>query len=127
MRFAANCLSASRITEAFDDDASGDRMEFKSIHEMVVGDVLAKGCVIGASHLLRGRDADSCSPCAAGMKQQRRAGRDADIADRQKHRARRLTVAVDAEAFAGRVIFLDHEQESPERRCIRRAVAHAER
>lgn len=84
-------------------------MEFERIHEMVVGDVLAKCCVIGAAHLLCGGDANSCSPCAAGMKQQRRAGHHAHIADRQKHRAGGLAVAVDAKAFARRVVFLDHE------------------
>ena len=39
---------------------------------MIVGDVLAQGCVIGAEHLLRVTGIDACSPVAAGVKQQRR-------------------------------------------------------
>ena len=59
------------------------------------------------------------------MEQQRRAGRDAHIADRQEHRAGRLTVTVDAKAFARRVVLVDHRQELIEDRHGGRAVTHA--
>ena len=58
---------------------------------------------------------------AAGVKQQRRAWRDADIAYRKEHRAGGLTVAVDAKALARRVVLLDHGLELHKRgwRCSR--------
>ena len=101
-------------------------MKGERVHEMVVGDILAQGSVIGAEHLLRGGGVDgACSHRATSMKQQSSAWRDTDIAYRKKHRAGGLTVAVDAKALARRVILLNYVQESRKRGCIDRAVAHA--
>ena len=100
-------------------------MKGECFHEMVVGDILAQGGVIGVEHLLRGGGADnSLLHGAAGVKQQRSAWSDADIAYRKEHRAGGLTVAVDAKAFARRVILLYHGQELRKRVLIGRAVAH---
>src|SRR6202790_815574 len=100
-------------------------MKGERIHEMVVGDILAQGSVIGAEHLLGGGRVDNAlSHGAAGVKQQRRAWRDADIAYRKEHRAGGLTVTIDAKALARRVILLDHGQEPPKRGLIARAIAH---
>src|SRR5580692_1001459 len=102
-------------------------MKGERIHEMLVGDILLQGGVIGAEHLLRAGGVDGALlHGAAGVKQQRRAWRDADIAYRKEHRAGGLTVTVDAKAFARRVILLDHSQEPPKRRLIARAVTHAQ-
>ena len=91
-------------------------MKVECVHEMVGGDILLQGCVIGAEHLLRGSGVDNAlSHGAAGMKQQRRAWSDADIAYRKEHGAGGLTVTVDAKALARRVILLDHVQEPRKR------------
>ena len=101
-------------------------MKVECIHEMVGSDILLQGGVIGAEHLLRGGGIDDALlHGAASVKQQRGAGSDADIAYRKEHRAGGLTVAVDAEALARRIILLYHGQESRKRCLIGRAVAHA--
>src|SRR5882757_425502 len=102
-------------------------MKGERIHEMVVGDILAQGSVISAEHLLRGGGVDNALlHGATSVKQQSSPWRDAHIAYRKEHRAGGLTVAVDAKAFARRVILLNHVQESRKRGCINRAVAHAQ-
>ena len=102
-------------------------MKGERIHEMLVGDILLQGSVIGAEHLLRGGGVDNALlHGAASVKQQRRAWRDADIAYRKEHRAGGLAVRVDAKALARRVILLDHVQESPKRGLVACAVAHAQ-
>ena len=101
-------------------------MKGERFHEMVVGDILAQGSVISAEHLLRGGGADNALlHGAAGVKQQRRAWRDADVAYRKKHRAGGLTVRVDAKALTRRIILLYDGQELPKHCLIGRAVAHA--
>ena len=102
-------------------------MKGERIHEMLVGDILLQGSVIGAEHLLRGGGAyNALLHGAASVKQQRRAWRDADIAYRKEHRAGGLTVTVDAKALARCVILLDHVQESPKLGLVACAVAHAQ-
>src|SRR5450432_1900850 len=102
-------------------------MKGERIHEMVVGDILAQGSIIGAEHFLRTGEADiALLHGAASVKQQRRTWRDADIAYRKEHGAGRLTVTVDAKALARRVILLDHVQESGKRGWIGCAIAHAQ-
>src|ERR1700721_3276544 len=99
-------------------------MKGERIHEMLVGDILLQGSVIGAEHLLRGGGVDNALlHGAASVKQQRRAWRDADIAYRKEHRAGGLTVTVVAKALARRVVLLDHGQESRKHCLIGRAVA----
>ena len=103
-------------------------MEGERIHEMVVGDIPAQGRVIGAEHLLSGGRIDDAFPhVAAGMKQQRRAWRDTDVTYGEKHRAGGLTVTVDTEAFAGRIVLLYHCQELRKNSLVACAVAHAQR
>src|SRR6202140_4933608 len=99
-------------------------MKGERIHEMVVGDILAQGSVIGAEHLLGGGRVDNAlSHGAASVKQQRRAWRDADIAYRKEHRAGGLTVTVDAKAFARRIILLVQVKKRPKRCLIARPQA----
>ena len=102
-------------------------MKGERIHEMVVGDILLQGSVIGAEHLLRGGGVDNAlSHGASSVKKQRRAWRDANIAYRKEHRAGRLTVAVDAKALTRCIILLYHRLESRKRGLIGRAVAHVQ-
>jgi hypothetical protein len=101
-------------------------MKVERIHKMLVGDILAQGSVIGAEHFLRTGEADGpLFHRAAGVKQQRRAWRNADVAYRKEHRAGGLTVTVNAEALTRRIILLDHVQESPKRGLVGCAIAHA--
>ena len=102
-------------------------MKGERFHVMVVGDILLQGSIIGAEHLLRGGGVDnSLLHGAAGVKQQRSARRDADIAYRKEHRAGGLTVAVDAKAFARGIVLLYHRQELRKRVGTGRAVAHVQ-
>src|ERR1700722_17748455 len=101
-------------------------MKGERVYELVVHDILPQGSVIGAGHHLGVGRADATGRGAAGVKQQRRTWRDADIADRKEHRAGGLTVAVDAEAFARRVVLRDHGLEMRKRSWIGRAIAHAQ-
>ena len=102
-------------------------MKGERFHEMVVGDILAQGSVIGLQHLLRVGGADNPRlHRATSVKQQRGAWCDADIAYRKEHRAGGLTVGVDAKAFARRIVLLYHGQELRERVFTGRAVAHAQ-
>ena len=101
-------------------------MKSERFHEMVVGDVLAQGSVVGVEHLLRiGRADNSRLHRTASVKQQRRAWHDADVAYRKKHGAGGLTVRVDAKALTRRVIFLDHLEEFRKRVCAGCAITHA--
>src|ERR1700760_3525882 len=52
-------------------------------------------------------------PVVSGMKQQRGAAADADIADRQEQRAGGLAVTVDPEQLAGLIVLADHWIEAP--------------
>src|SRR5215472_15503750 len=101
-----------RIAEPRDDLAPRDRVERERVHVMIGADILAQRRVIGVEHVLGRRHADLVVlHIAAGMKQQRRARRDADVADRQEYRARRLAVLVDAEALAGGIVLRHHRVE----------------
>src|ERR1700732_2178058 len=101
-------------------------MKGERLHEMVGGEILAQGSIVGAEHLLRAVGADNAPfHGAASVKRQRRAWRDADIAYRKEHRAGGWAIGVDAKALARRVILLCHGLESRKLGCIRRTVAHA--
>src|SRR5215472_3708317 len=94
-------LATSVIAKARNHLATRYRMKRERIHEMVVADILAQRRIIGVEQMLRCAWAVfACAHVAAGVKQQRRVGRDADIADQQEQRACGLAMAVDAKALA---------------------------
>src|SRR6266404_6575703 len=100
-------------------------MKGERFHEMVGGEILAQGSVIGAEHLLRAVGANNAIfHRAASVKRQRRVWRDADIAYRKEHRAGGWTVGVDAKALARRVVLTYHGLESRKLGFIGRGVAH---
>jgi hypothetical protein len=101
-------------------------MKVECVHEVVGGDVLLQGGIIGAEHLLRATGADTRLPGAAGVKQQRSTGRNADIAYRKEHGAGGLTVAVNAKALTRCVILLYHGLELRKLGWIARTIAHAQ-
>ena len=101
-------------------------MKVECVHEMVCGDILLQGGVIGAEHLLRGAGSDARLPGAAGVKQQRSSRRNADIAYRKEHGAGRLTVAINAKALTRCVILLYHGLELRKLGWSARTIAHAQ-
>jgi hypothetical protein len=101
-------------------------MKVECAHEMVGGDILLQGGVIGAEHLLRATGADARLPSAAGVKQQRSTRRNADIAYRKEHGAGGLTVAVNAKALTRCVILLYHGLELRKLGWIARTIPHAQ-
>ena len=88
------------VAELVDDHGTRDGVKCQRVHVAIVEDVLAQARVIRAQHTLRGTRIDIALAVVAGMKQQRRAALDADIAQAQEQRAVRLAMAPDAKQFA---------------------------
>lgn len=99
-------------------------MKFEPIHVMVAGEIASQSAVVGVEHLLRVVGIDPSCRRAAGVKRQRRARRDTNIAYPQEHCAGGWTMGVDTKAFTRRIISPRHRLEFRKRLWTGRSVAH---